>query len=63
MLFDIKRLEAKLFWWTYPKTVCSGSLIPGYLRDIRKLCNRKVGKHSVTCCLSFAAVSALFVLL
>ena len=42
---------------------CSGRVIFGYLRDIRKLCNRKLPIQAVALCLWFAAVSALFVLL
>lgn len=40
-----------------------GRVIFGYLLDIRKQCNRKVAKQAVALYLSFAAVSALFVLL
>ena len=40
-----------------------GRVIFGYLRDIRKQCNRKVAKQAVAFCLCFAAMSALFVLL
>lgn len=42
---------------------CSGRVIFGYLRDIRKLCNRKLPIQAVAFCLWFAAMSALFVLL
>lgn len=47
----------------YQKMFCSGRVIFGYHRDIRKVCNRKLPKPAVAFCLWFTATSALFVLL
>lgn len=49
--------------WAYQEMFCSGRVIFGYLRSIRKVCNRKLSKQAVAFCLWFNAMSALFVLL